>query len=132
MLLRVTPTQPTATHPTATPEHYLPEHYLVVNMHHIISDGVSVALLIDEFSALYSAGVRGEASPLSPLTIQYADFAAWQRKWLGGKFLEQQATYWQAKLQGAPPLLELPTDRPRPAQHRPGDDTQAKSLQPAA
>ena len=116
MLLRVTPTQPTATHPTATPEHYLPEHYLVVNMHHIISDGVSVALLIDEFSALYSAGVRGEASPLSPLTIQYADFAAWQRKWLGGKFLEQQAAYWQAKLQGAPPLLELPTDRPRPAQ----------------
>ena len=106
LLIRVTSTQPTAT----------PEHYLVVNMHHIISDGVSVALLIDEFSALYSAGVRGEASPLPPLSIQYADFAAWQRKWLGGKFLEQQAAYWQEKLQGAPPLLELPTDRPRPAQ----------------
>ena len=111
LLLRVTPAQPTATQPTATPE-----HYLVVNMHHIIGDGVSIALLIDEFSALYSAGVRGEASPLPPLTIQYADFAAWQRKWLGGKFLEQQAAYWQTKLQGAPPLLELPTDRPRPAQ----------------
>ena len=106
VLIRVTSTQPTAT----------PEHYLVVNMHHIISDGVSVAFLIDEFSALYSAGVRGEASPLPPLAIQYADFAAWQRKWLGGKFLEQQAAYWQEKLQGAPPLLELPTDRPRPAQ----------------
>ncbi len=115
LLIRVTPTPPTA-RPTTTPEHYLPEHYLVVNMHHIISDGVSVALLIDEFSALYSAGVRGEASPLAPLAIQYTDFAAWQRKWLGGKFLEQQAAYWQVKLQGAPPLLELPTDRPRPAQ----------------
>ncbi len=94
----------------------LPEHYLVFNMHHIISDGVSIGLLIEEFSELYSAGIRGESAALPELPVQYADYAIWQRKWLQGKLLEEQATYWQEKLHGAPPLLELPTDRPRLAQ----------------
>ncbi len=108
LLLRLAPSGPVS----AT----LPEHYLVFNMHHIISDGVSIGLLIEEFSALYSAGIRGETPTLPSLPVQYADYAVWQRKWLQGKLLEQQATYWQEKLSGAPPLLELPTDRPRPAQ----------------
>jgi len=101
--------------PDEAPHNALPEYYLVFNMHHIISDGVSIGLLIEEFSTLYSAGVRGEKATLPALPVQYADFALWQRKWLQGKLLEQQAAYWQEKLSGAPPLLELPTDRPRPA-----------------
>lgn len=108
LLLRVAPS------PAAPPQ--APEHYLVFNMHHIISDGVSVSLLIEEFAALYSAGIWGETAKLPPLPIQYVDYAAWQQKWRQSKRLEQQAAYWQEKLQGAPPLLELPTDRPRPAQ----------------
>ncbi len=112
LLLRLTP--PPASEPQ--PDAPLSEHYLVFNMHHIISDGVSIGLLIEEFSELYSAGIRGENATLPDLPVQYADYAVWQRKWLQGKLLEQQATYWQEKLHGAPPLLELPTDRPRPAQ----------------
>ena len=108
LLLRLVPSAPV---PAA-----LPEHYLVFNMHHIISDGLSIGLLIEEFSALYSAGIRGETATLPSLPVQYADYALWQRKWLQGRLLEQQATYWKEKLSGAPPLLELPTDRPRPAQ----------------
>ncbi|MCB0095025.1 MAG: AMP-binding protein, partial [Caldilineaceae bacterium] len=102
--------------PAARPVQAPPEYYLVFNMHHIVSDGVSIGLLIEEFSALYSAGIRGETANLPTLPVQYADYAVWQRKWLQGKLLEQQAAYWQEKLHGAPPLLELPTDRPRPAQ----------------
>lgn len=95
-----------------------PEHLLIFNMHHIISDGVSVGLLIDELSTLYRASVLGKTATLPTLPIQYADYASWQRKWLQGKRLEEQATYWQEQLRGAPPLLELPTDRPRPAVQR--------------
>lgn len=108
LLIRILPTAQTAGSPC--------EHYLVFNMHHIISDGVSIALLIEEFSALYSAAVSGETATLPSLPIQYADYAVWQRKWLQGRLLEQQAAYWQEELSSAPPLLELPTDRPRPAQ----------------
>ncbi|RMQ47757.1 Amino acid adenylation [Pseudomonas cichorii] len=90
------------------------QHLLWVTLHHIISDGASLGVLIDEFSALYSAFVRGEADPLPALAIQYADHAVWQRQWLSGSRLQAQKDYWQQHLQGAPTLLELPTDRPRP------------------
>ena len=66
-------------------------------------------------TALYAAFSSGRPSPLRELPIQYADFAVWQRKWLQGDVLEEQLAYWKRRLEGAPPVLELPTDRPRPA-----------------
>jgi amino acid adenylation domain-containing protein/non-ribosomal peptide synthase protein (TIGR01720 family) len=91
------------------------EHVLLLVMHHIVSDGWSVGVLIRELVALYSAFSTGQPSPLPELTIQYADFAHWQRQWLQGEVLQAQLSYWQRQLAGAPPVLELPTDRPRPA-----------------
>jgi amino acid adenylation domain-containing protein len=90
------------------------EHIALVTMHHIISDGWSIGILIREVATLYAAFSRGEASRLAPLAIQYADYAAWQREWLQGDVLEQQLSYWREHLAGAPPVLELPTDHPRP------------------
>ena len=84
-------------------------------MHHIVTDGWSLGVFIHELSALYQAFSTGRPSPLAELPIQYADFAAWQREWLQGAVLEEQLGYWQQQLAGAPGLLELPTDRPRPA-----------------
>ncbi len=89
-------------------------HVLILTMHHIISDGWSMGLLWRELSALYQAFSNGEHSPLEPLSIQYADFALWQRQWFKGNLLETQINYWKQQLEGAPPLLELPYDRPRP------------------
>ena len=91
------------------------DHILFLNMHHIASDGWSVGLLVRELSALYEAFVEGKPSPLPELPVQYADFAVWQREWLQGEVLEKQLGYWRKQLEGAPALLELPTDRPRPA-----------------
>ena len=91
------------------------EHVLVLTMHHIVSDGWSMAVLIQELAALYEAFLRGKPSPLAELPIQYADFAHWQRQWLQGEVLAHQLSYWQQQLAGAKPVLELPTDRPRPA-----------------
>ncbi|EDN72431.1 Non-ribosomal peptide synthetase [Beggiatoa sp. SS] len=90
------------------------EHVLLVTMHHIISDGWSIGVFIREIAKLYEAFSKGKPSPLSPLPIQYADFAHWQRQWLTGDVLETQINYWQQQLAGIPALLELPTDRPRP------------------
>lgn len=90
------------------------EHVLLVTMHHIISDGWSQAILLNELGALYGAAVAGRTSPLPELSIQYADFAVWQREWLQGDVLDQQLEYWRKHLAGAPLSLELPTDRPRP------------------
>ena len=92
------------------------EHILLVTQHHIVSDGWSTGVLVREFSALYAAFSQGQDDPLPPLAIQYADYAAWQRQWLSGEVLQQQIDYWKQHLTGAPALLELPTDRPRPAQ----------------
>jgi amino acid adenylation domain-containing protein/non-ribosomal peptide synthase protein (TIGR01720 family) len=93
------------------------KHLLLFSMHHIVFDGWSVGVLIREVVALYDAFVQGRPSPLPELPIQYADFAVWQRQWFQGKELETELTYWKQQLHGAPPLLELPTDRPRlPAQ----------------
>ncbi|HEU0297989.1 MAG TPA: amino acid adenylation domain-containing protein, partial [Longimicrobium sp.] len=91
------------------------DHLLLVTMHHIVSDGWSTGVLLDELRALYGAFLRGADDPLPPLPVQYADYAAWQRRWMDGEVLEAQAAYWEQALSGAPELLELPTDRPRPA-----------------
>jgi amino acid adenylation domain-containing protein/FkbM family methyltransferase len=90
------------------------EHILLLTMHHIVSDGWSMGVLIREVVALYEAYVAGKESPLAELPVQYADYAVWQRQWLQGEALEQQLNYWRQQLAGAPPVLELPTDRPRP------------------
>ncbi|MFK0731627.1 MAG: condensation domain-containing protein, partial [Gloeotrichia echinulata HAB0833] len=90
------------------------EYVLLLTMHHIVSDGWSMGVLISELSSLYPAFCAGEPSPLPELPLQYADFAVWQRRWLSGVVLETQLNYWRSQLQDAPPLLQLPTDRPRP------------------
>jgi hypothetical protein len=92
------------------------EHVLLITMHHIVSDGWSMGLLVNELSELYGAFLRGQADPLPDLEIQYADYALWQRQWIEGEILQQQAAYWKTALAGAPELLELPADHPRPAQ----------------
>lgn len=90
------------------------DHVLLVNMHHIISDAWSVSLLWQELTSLYLSFSTGESPQLPPLPVQYADFANWQRQWLRGDILAGQLAYWQRQLAGAPLILELPTDRPRP------------------
>ncbi|AGC43389.1 non-ribosomal peptide synthetase [Myxococcus stipitatus DSM 14675] len=91
------------------------EHVLLVTLHHIVSDGWSAGVLVREVAALYAGFASGQPSVLPALPIQYADFATWQRTWLQGSALDRQLDYWRQKLAGAPPALELPTDRPRPA-----------------
>jgi amino acid adenylation domain-containing protein len=91
------------------------EHVLLITQHHIVSDGVSINVMVREVAALYSAFRRGESDPLPPLDIQYADYAQWQRQWLQGEELTRQANFWKEHLIGAPALLSLPLDRPRPA-----------------
>jgi len=90
------------------------DHVCLVVLHHIISDGWSGALLLRELSTLYDGFLRGEAPSLPELPLQYADFAVWQRRWLTGAVLDGQLAYWKARLAGPTPVLELPTDRPRP------------------
>ena len=90
------------------------DHVLLLTLHHIVSDGWSMGVLYGELSALYRAFVDGKPSPLPDLPIQYADFAVWQRNWLRGEVLENQLSYWKKQLAGAPEVLNLPTDRPRP------------------
>jgi amino acid adenylation domain-containing protein len=93
------------------------EHVLVLTLHHIIADGWSLGILIREFALLYqahSALSAGAPAPLAGLPVQYADYAIWQRQWLRGAALDAQLDYWRQRLAGAPPIVELPTDRPRP------------------
>jgi amino acid adenylation domain-containing protein len=91
------------------------EHMLLIVMHHIASDGWSLSVAAREICALYDAEVAGRPSPLPPLAVQYVDYAAWQREQMNSGLLVRQLTYWQRELAGAPAVLELPTDRPRPA-----------------
>ncbi|MBV9774839.1 MAG: amino acid adenylation domain-containing protein, partial [Gemmatimonadetes bacterium] len=91
------------------------EHVLLVGMHHVVSDGWSLRVLLAEIAALYAAYREGRESPLRELPVQYADYAVWQRAQLRGEVLNRQLAYWRERLAGAPELLELPTDRPRPA-----------------
>ncbi|MFN6461918.1 MAG: non-ribosomal peptide synthetase [Nostoc sp. DedVER02] len=88
------------------------EYILLLNMHHIVSDGWSIGVLIQEIAALYTAFANNQPSPLPELTIQYADFAYWQRQWLQGEVLQKQLGYWQKQLDGIC-MLNLPTDRPK-------------------
>jgi amino acid adenylation domain-containing protein len=90
------------------------EHVLFLVTHHIASDGWSTGILWQELAALYGAFSKGEPNPLRELDIQYADYAVWQRQWLQGPVLEAQLSYWKQQIAGLR-VLELPTDRPRPA-----------------
>ncbi|RKG68716.1 condensation domain-containing protein, partial [Corallococcus terminator] len=89
-------------------------HALLLTLHHIVSDGWSMGVMVRELAALYRAFASGEAPTLAPLPVQYADFASWQRQWLQGDVLQAQLDFWRHQLAGAPSALELPTDRPRP------------------
>jgi hypothetical protein len=89
-------------------------HVFTFTMHHIICDGWSMSVLIKEFAAFYQARVRGQVADLTPMSIQYADFAKWQRKWLQGERLSQHLDYWRSQLQDLS-VLQIPTDYPRPA-----------------
>ncbi|RKH14792.1 amino acid adenylation domain-containing protein [Corallococcus sp. CA053C] len=91
------------------------EHVLLLTMHHIVSDGWSMDVFVREMAGLYGAFIQGQHSPLAALPVQYADYAVWQRGWLRDEVLEAQRGYWKQQLAGAPALLELPTDKPRPA-----------------
>ena len=90
------------------------EHILILTMHHIVSDEWSQGILFRELAIVYQAHLAGAPPALPDLPIQYADYAVWQREWLQAERLERELTYWRERLRGAPPLLELPTDRPRP------------------
>lgn len=89
-------------------------HTLHVTMHHIVSDGWSMGVFVGEFEALYTAYAQGRQDPLPPLGLQYTDYAVWQRKWISGELLTKQEAFWKSSLGGAPELLAIPTDRPRP------------------
>ncbi len=91
------------------------DHVVELTMHHIVSDGWSIGILVRELRDLYAAFAQGLPSALPELPIQYADFAVWQRSWLQGEALEAQLDYWKRQLQGAPAALDLPLDHPRPA-----------------
>ena len=91
------------------------EFQLLFTIHHIVSDEWSTGVIIREVAALYEAFAADRPSPLLDLPVQYADFACWQRGWLSGEALDAQLAYWRRQLRDMPPVLELPTDRPRPA-----------------
>jgi hypothetical protein len=88
------------------------DHALILNMHHIVTDRWSWGVLSQELAGLYEASLEGKPSPLEELPIQYGDYAVWQHAHLGGGRMEQQVAYWKKQLEGAPPVLKLPTDRP--------------------
>jgi amino acid adenylation domain-containing protein/non-ribosomal peptide synthase protein (TIGR01720 family) len=96
------------------------EHVLLLDMHHVVSDGWSLGVIVREITQLYGAALAGAPSPLPELEIQYADFAVWQRGWLQGEELERQLAYWRERLAGLPPALDLPADRPVPARRTHG------------
>ncbi|WNG58277.1 amino acid adenylation domain-containing protein [Archangium gephyra] len=95
------------------------EHVLLLTVHHIVFDGWSAGILFRELAALYDAFSRGAPSPLPELPLRYADYSRWQRGWLKGEVLENQLAYWRQRLGDGPPVLDLPLDKPRPAQRSP-------------
>ena len=107
------------------------DHLLVLVMHHIVSDGWSRGVLYRELGALYEAFAAGKSSPLAELPIQYGDFAAWQRAWLQEPVLASQVAYWTKQLAAPVPVLDLPTDRPRPPQQTFKGATNAFRIPPA-
>jgi len=90
------------------------DHVLQLVMHHIITDGWSIRLMMTEMAAIYRGLTTGSSFPVQPPELQYADYAAWQRNWLSGEVFDAQLSYWMENLKDAPPFLELPTDAPRP------------------
>jgi thioesterase domain-containing protein len=90
------------------------DHVFICTMHHIVTDAWSLQVFAKELALLYSAFSKGEPSPLAPLPIRYGDFSEWQLEWFQTDAVRQELAYWKSKLEGAPPLLELPTDAPRP------------------
>ncbi|MDB9344759.1 amino acid adenylation domain-containing protein [Nodularia spumigena CS-586/05] len=106
------------------------KYILLINMHHIISDGWSMGVFVRELQQAYTAYSQGKTPNLAPLPIQYSDYAAWQRQWLQGEILEKQINYWKNQLGDISPLLELPTDYPRPAQQSYRGDRYIYSLSP--
>ncbi len=94
------------------------EHFLLICLHHIVSDGWSMGVFIQELTTFYNAYTKGLEPLLPELPIQYADFAIWQREYLQGEIRQNQLNYWQKQLAAAPALLHLPTDRPRPPEQR--------------
>ncbi|WP_163871108.1 non-ribosomal peptide synthetase/type I polyketide synthase, partial [Myxococcus eversor] len=103
-------------------------HVLVLVMHHIISDGWSLSVMVREVALAYEAFSTQKAPALSPLPVQYVDFAAWQRQWLQGETLAKEVSWWKQRLEGAPHVLDLPTDRPRPALRTPRGASHALQL----
>ncbi|HEV3051764.1 MAG TPA: condensation domain-containing protein, partial [Longimicrobium sp.] len=99
------------------------DHLLLLTMHHVVSDAWSMGVFTRELRTLYTAFSQGEPDPLPALPVQYADYAAWQRRWVKGEVLDAQAAYWTQTLAGAPELLELPTDHARPARQDHAGDT---------
>ncbi|MEH2094385.1 non-ribosomal peptide synthetase [Nostoc sp.] len=91
------------------------DYVLLLTMHHIIIDGWSLGVMFRELAALYAAFSQGKPAPLPEMPLEYGDFAIWQREWLQGKVLESQLTYWKQQLSNYPPVLQLPTDYPRPS-----------------
>jgi amino acid adenylation domain-containing protein len=106
------------------------DHVLLLESHHVSSDAWSRNILMRELSALYDAHRRGEPSPLAPLALQYGDFARWQRDALQGAGYERHVAFWRTQLRDAPALLELPTDRPRPATPSFEGATRSRMLSP--
>ncbi|MEH2147515.1 non-ribosomal peptide synthetase [Nostoc sp.] len=106
------------------------KYVLLINMHHIISDGWSMGVFVRELREVYTAFTQGQTPNLAPLPIKYSDYANWQRNWLQGEVLETQIDYWKNQLSDAPPLLELPTDYPRPALQSYRGDRYTYSLTP--
>ncbi len=91
------------------------DHILLLAIHHIVFDGWSIHVFLGDLAAFYTSAISNTVATLQPLAIQYADFACWQRQWLTGKALEDQLSYWKERLGGSLPMLEFPTDHPRPA-----------------
>ncbi|WP_422766135.1 amino acid adenylation domain-containing protein [Pseudomonas hefeiensis] len=92
------------------------EHILVLTVHHIVADAWSLQVMVDDLMSLYSAFIQDQPAQLPPLAVQYADYAVWQRQWMAAGERERQLAYWTGQLGSEQPLLELPTDHPRPAQ----------------
>ncbi|PXX58084.1 amino acid adenylation domain-containing protein/thioester reductase-like protein [Nocardia tenerifensis] len=107
------------------------DHVLVHVEHHLVHDGWSWAILLTELQAIYSAFVHGRPSPLPELAVQLGDFATWQREWLRDKVLDRYLAFWTTELAGCSPVLELPTDRPRPAMQSFTGDAVRVDLAPA-
>ncbi len=107
-------------------------HTAVLTVHHIATDGWSMSLLVREFCALYRAFAQGEPSPLAELPVQYADYAAWQRRWLAGAALDGQIAWWRQRLGVDAPPLDLPADRPRSVDRAWGGGTRRLALAPPA